>query len=298
MLLFFLLVTVGFFLSHSESFTAVPSVAPSTWTVARASSSSSTSRSRHCRPHSRLGVRNIDLCEAVIFYGRDSLFEPDDSTTTLLPGVETLVIDCQRDGTVVLAIVESQDESIIAALPKTMIHIHLQTQSPPNPRDVWEAIHNRSIHPKGFGGSSGFGTKAADPERSPLPQHTVVLCDTADKCRAARYAGMRVVCLHDNDIADAVVDAWDDITVDDIATPGSFWLNPPYAKDDEGNGVDPFAMMLDYEKGQQQQQQQQQDNDSSSSSPSGTDDDDNDDDDDLIMNDDQLAAILADMDPL
>jgi beta-phosphoglucomutase-like phosphatase (HAD superfamily) len=232
--------------------------------------------------------------------------EPD--STNLLPGVENLVIDCQRDGTIVLAILEEQDETLTTvttdALPKT-IQVHLQvllsTQPPPNPRDVWEAIHNSSsIQPKGFGGSSGFGTKTADPERVPLPQRTVVLCDTIDKCRAARYAGMRVVCRissspesdNDNDLADAMVDGWDDISVDDIATPGSFWLNPPHPKDDEGNAVDPHAVMLAYE------QQQQQGNDPASSKIETHLMLQEEKEDDPIMNDDQLAAILADMDPL
>jgi beta-phosphoglucomutase-like phosphatase (HAD superfamily) len=290
MILFFFLVTMRL-LSHSESFPAVPSVPSMSRTAARSPwtfSSRIRSQSIHTRPRraSRLGVRNIDLCEAIIFYGSDCLLEPD--SNNLLPGVENLVRDCQRDGTVVLVLWESQDETLTTtvnplpppSLPKT-IQVHRQTQPPPNPRDVWEAIHHHSIVPKGFGGSSGFGTKASDPERAPLPQHTVVLCDTADKCRAARYAGMRVVCLFDNDFADAIVDAWDDIKVDDIATPGSFWLNPPHAKDDEGNGVDPQAIMRAYE------QQQQQGNNHVSQEEE-----------DSIMNDDQIAAILADMDSL
>jgi murein endopeptidase len=90
-----------------------------------------------------------------------------------------------------------------------------------------------------------------------------------------------------NDLADAVVDGWDEITVDDVATPGSFWLNPPHPKDDEGNRVDVYELMDYYE---QQQQQQQGESHSTivkldTRPPSMHDDDD-------------LARILADLDSL
>jgi hypothetical protein len=136
-----------------------------------------------------------------------------------------------------------------------LFRIHKATQDAPNPRDVWEAIHNDAvtIQPKGFGGSAGFGRKLADPTRFPLPQHTVVLCSNEQQCRAAIYAGMRVICLHDNDISDAVVDSLEDIVgLDDIATPGSFWLNPPHARDDQNNPVDPLEVMRQYEQEQRE----------------------------------------------
>jgi hypothetical protein len=41
---------------------------------------------------------------------------------------------------------------------------------------------------------------------------------------------MRVICLQDNAVSDAVVDSLEEIiSLDDIATLGSFWLNPPHA---------------------------------------------------------------------
>jgi beta-phosphoglucomutase-like phosphatase (HAD superfamily) len=187
-------------------------------------------------------VRNIDLAEAIIFYGHGSLFQ---DRNELLPGVEYLLQECERDDTVVLAILETT--TIFSNLPST-IQVRPETQAPPNPRDLWEAIHSLQVQPKGFGGSSGFGTKAADPERPPLPQHCVVLCHNEDQCRAARYAGMRVLCLTDNDLADGILLDWESICMDDIATPGSFWLNPPHPRDDESNGVDPELVMETYEK--------------------------------------------------
>ena len=113
---------------------------------------------------------------------------------------------------------------------------------------------------------------------------------------------MRVLCRQDNDLADGIVPDWDMITVDDIATPGSFWLNPPHPRDDESNAVDPEQVILAFAKQQEQQheQQQQQQNDvtNPAMTPTAT---------TLIsvqeilkqdMTNDQLLAILADIDPL
>lgn len=226
-------------------------------------------------------VRNIDLAEAIVFYGRESLF---DEEQILLPGVEYLLNECERDDTVPLALLD--DGGINDFLPSTL-KTRVSSQPPPNPRDLWEAIHSTVVKPKGFGGSSGFGTKAADPERAPLPQHTVVLATTEDQCRAARYAGMRVICTTDNDLADAVTD-WESICMDDISTPGSFWLNPPHPRDDESNSVEPTTIMTYYEAAEEK-------NGDIISSVQNTD---RDDDNGSEMSDDELAAILADMDPL
>jgi hypothetical protein len=221
-------------------------------------------------------VRNIDLAEAIIFYGKESLVQESDGTYELLEGVEYLIAECQRDDTAVLAILPAASK---IEVPKAM-HVCQETQQPPNPRDLREAIHFIDIQPKGFGGSSGFGRKAADPGRPPLPKHCVVFCHTEDQCRAARYAGMRVLCLTDNLLADAVIDySWESICMDDIATPGSFWLNPPYSKDDDGNAVDPEAVINAYENA----------NSDSLDGPQS---------DNGELTDDQLGAMLADIDPL
>jgi len=146
------------------------------------------------------------------------------------------------------------------------------------------------VQPKGFGGSSGFGRKAADPERSPLTKHCVVLCYTIDQCRAARYAGMRVLCLTDNPLADAIIDDdWESITMDDIATPGSFWLNPPHPKDDDGNAVDPDTVILAYEQNHKAQSTHSESNEEQREVYIPTQDE---------LDDDYLASVLADIDPL
>ena len=238
-------------------------------------------------------VRNIDLAEAIIFYGESSLFSNvDDDKLVLLGGVENLLKECQRDDTAVMAILSTSTTIESTTLPK-QIHVRREKQIPPNPRDLFEAIQSIEIVPKGFGGSSGFGRRAGDPERNPMPRHCVVFCTTADQCRAARYCGMRCLCLgyDDDGLADyAVIDddsSWESIYMDDIATPGSYWLNPPHPKDDDGNAVDIDAVIRAYENQNDDDVQHQE------QTPSGGGDDNNDE-----LSDDQIAAMLADIDPL
>jgi hypothetical protein len=178
---------------------------------------------------------------------------PDDdaSSPSLLEGVSNLLDECRRDDTAVIALVEQEsiNQGWISCTKKyPYLHVIPITSPPPNPKDLWTAIHEKipPIQPKGFGGSSGFGIKAADPERAPLPRHCVVLCSTENQCRAARYCGMRVVCRTDNALADAVVDDWSSLYMDDIATPGSYWLNPPHPRDDNSNAVDVEVVILAY----------------------------------------------------
>lgn len=140
-------------------------------------------------------VRNIDMVEALIFYGTNSIYE-NKGERIFLPGVADLIEECMRDETSVIAILDKDQDKI----DNENIYFRTETSPAPNPYDLWEAIHSIEIQPKGFGGSSGFGRKAADPERSPLPRHCVVLCDTVEKCRAARFAGMRVLCLTNNEL--------------------------------------------------------------------------------------------------
>ena len=81
---------------------------------------------------------------------------------------------------------------------------------------------------------------------------------------------------------------WESITMDDIATPGSFWLNPPLPKNDEGNRVDVIALIQSYEKIEGEMGTKEEE-----SKEDTTDIHDPDDDDDEF-----LASILMDMDPL
>ena len=75
--------------------------------------------------------------------------------------------------------------------------------------------------------------------------------------------------------------------MDDIATPGSFWLNVCHERDDVGNKVDPVTLIKEYQglgtaKTTQEATAIATDNTIENKEPS----------------DAELAAILADMDPL
>lgn len=257
-------------------------------------------------------VRNIDLAEAIIFYGTESIFTTsttdDSEKIQLLGGVENLIEECQRDDTAIIVLLEESIASdpsytnlIIPTNNNKNIYIRKQVQVAPNPRDLYESIQSIIIQPKGYGGSSGFGIKDPDPQRVPLHKHCVVLCTTIDQCRAARYVGTRVLCLTDNDLADGIMydnnnndngssPDWSSICMDDIATPGSFWLNPPHPKDDDGNKIDLEEVISFYESTSSSSSTT-----SKAAATTTTKNTNNDDDD---MSDDELAAILADMDSL
>jgi hypothetical protein len=249
-------------------------------------------------------VRNIDLPECLVIYGSALLTKLKDDK-----GLISLLQECKDTGTGVIAIVDDDEEdpeSILKMLSTTSSHSktatnniiipRVATRPAPNPRDLHEAIQSIIIQPRPFGGSAGFGSKSPDPERCPLPARTVVLCTSLDETRAARYCGMRVICFfNDNALADAIMDdSCIDFYLDDIATPGSFWLNPPHPRDDDGNRVpDIETLMQQFEQQQQKQQrrQPQQDVDDHSNMKSN--------DNDFWGGDnDDIDRILADLAPL
>ena len=83
---------------------------------------------------------------------------------------------------------------------------------------------------------------------------------------------------------------WESITMDDVATPGSFWLNPPLPKDDEGNGVNVYSIIESYGDTVEEKEQPEEKVSSTAASediPSSVDDD-----------DEYLDSILLDIDPL
>ncbi len=83
-----------------------------------------------------------------------------------------------------------------------------------------------------------------------------------DRCIASRTAGMRVMYLEDGclgsctaeDVSDGIIDTlgtendWEMVTMDDISTPGSFWLNMAQPKDESGNRVNAFDVVDYYRK--------------------------------------------------
>lgn len=219
-------------------------------------------------------VRNIDLPEALVFYGAH-VFQ--DEQGKLLPGVESLVKEA-RDIQTPVVVLENDDLRIVENDDNDVLVVSAASPPPPNPRVLYETVQSLMIQPRGFGGSSGFGRKSADPERPPEFQHVVVFCNNVEACRAARYVGARVVCQTDNDLADAIVDTWDELCIDDVATPGSYWLNPPHPKDDDGNRVDVYEIMEYYESNSTSELKE------TTATPT--------------MNDDEMAQILADLDSI
>ena len=83
---------------------------------------------------------------------------------------------------------------------------------------------------------------------------------------------------------------WESINMDDIATPGSFWLNPPLPKDDEGNGVNVLSIIESYGEVEVEKQQPEE----RVLSTATNEDIPNSDDDD----DEYFDSILMDIDPL
>lgn len=186
-------------------------------------------------------VRNIDYPEAIVLYGPELSLETS--------GLIDLLEECRQTETPVLAIGYPEHPQPTLSTPtlKSIISFYHESSSPPNPKDLWEAINSIEIQPQPFGGSSGFGAQQlADPPRPPLPARVVVFGTTLDQTRAARATGTRIISLQDNHLADAVVTDLENLWLEDLATPGSFWLNPPQPRDDEGNRVSPEQMIKDY----------------------------------------------------
>jgi hypothetical protein len=189
-------------------------------------------------------------------------------------GLEKFIGECHDIKAVVVVLLDSRNDDMVSVsaernndqiiflekvLAKELFkrcHVHVQTVAPPNPTDLIAIANNISVQPRPYGGSATIGySRAADPERLLDPKHCVVFTSAIDQTRIARALGMRVVSFNSNDdLADAVLMNYDDIdnrhvsmhiSVDDIATPGSFWLNPPHPRDDFGNRVnDAFETLL------------------------------------------------------
>jgi hypothetical protein len=190
-------------------------------------------------------------------------------------GLGRFIQECHSVQTAVVVLLDNDDEDdddhdIIPSTPsrstnilETVLtraiaqpcHVYVQTTAPPNPSDLLTIVGSLQIQPRPYGGSAstiGY-RRAADPERLVDPKHCVVVTSTIDQTRVARALGMRVVSIHADDVlADAVLTDDDDddddvsfhMSVDDIATPGSYWLNPPHPRDDHGNQVrDPYDIL-------------------------------------------------------
>jgi hypothetical protein len=196
-------------------------------------------------------VRNVDEPEAVVLYHEDVWF--DQTSRSMYSEFKSLLDECNEIDTAVVVLAsksggDEDEETRKKHLLPSYCTFLSQVHAPPSPHDLLRALSNVQIQPRPFGGSSGFGARQLlDPPRSPMPARTVVLCTTLDQTRAARLAGARVICIEheplkeENYLADAIIslEELDGLWLEDISTPGSFWLNPPQPCDDEGNRVDP-----------------------------------------------------------
>ena len=129
-------------------------------------------------------VRNIDLPECLIFYGCDTFFSTNrNAGEQIHPGIENLLKQANEVGSVSILLSESNSEQDLQVMidqsplkkiisARSCLDIGDETKfSSPSPLGLLKAIESVTVAPQGFGGSSGFGRKLPDPDRSPLPKH-------------------------------------------------------------------------------------------------------------------------------
>mmetsp|Transcript_5780 Transcript_5780/g.12731 ORF Transcript_5780/g.12731 Transcript_5780/m.12731 type:complete len:355 (-) Transcript_5780:197-1261(-) len=187
-------------------------------------------------------LRNYDACEALIFT-EGALLTPS--------RIDTLVDTAFKQGTavVLLATVEGAAGKLLASLGDAAQYFALETTpSPLSTPSLYNLISRLSVIPEGFGGSDGFGMSPPQAERPPLASRCIVFVTSLAECAAVRAAGMRAVALPDSSgfvssevegFADAIVNSLDEVELDDLSTPGAYWLNPAAPRDLSGNAVDP-----------------------------------------------------------
>jgi hypothetical protein len=204
----------------------------------------------------------------------------------------------------------------------------------PSPAFILDSLRSVSIDPRGFGGSSGFGRgQWIEPRRCPMPARTVVFIAgdwispgkeavigeeehkslVNDRCTAARAAGCRIIYVEQlpqqtqqqrtttiqDDMStmalcDAVIDTFGNdnprdlqpITLDAISTPGDYWLNPPSPRDDLGNSVSVDEIIELFRSKREDSTSKSQDTSSNDASIEEVNE----------MSEDEINAILADLD--
>ena len=191
-------------------------------------------------------------------------------------GCEQLLADCAAQGTLTACIGPEPPPADLAGIPAALLPFpHVPVLDPEDPISYFQALSKArlacSLTPDGFGGSDGFGARPNGAEREPLPQYCVVLVTTLSECDGALRAGMRTVGLPGDEgewladelegIADACLDDLADIPdgLDELSTPGSFWLNPCLPRDTQGMAVNPETGLrygMDLEPQQETEQEQ------------------------------------------
>ena len=203
-------------------------------------------------------LRNIDACEALIFTRSAAL-----QSGTALPrrGVERLILEAKKSSTLV-AVLEPKDQPICSRSPLRALlenggHLWQLDATDPCAADLSRLRDSLNVEaPDGFGGSDGFGQAPGMAfGREPIAARCVVLVTTLSETAAALGAGMRAVAIPPHDggwidealdgVADVCLDAMGEesdasaLRVDDLSTPGAYWLNPSMPRDLNGFAVDP-----------------------------------------------------------
>lgn len=211
-------------------------------------------------------LRNVDKCEALILT-RDVAI--DALTDEVRPGVARLIAEA-RSIDALVALLEPKDRPIsddspIRKVPGGMPCWTFSTSVPETTEltRLREALNVE--HPDGFGGSDGFGQAPGTAYgREPIATRCVVLVTSLDEVVAALGAGMRTVGLpaHEDDWVDEALDGYADVCldavgeendplalrIDDLSTPGAYWLNPTLPRDLRGVMVDPqTGIAFDYD---------------------------------------------------
>lgn len=180
-------------------------------------------------------IRNIDRLELLVWTASALLSAP--------PG--RLLVEAREQGTLAVALADSALGGAEAAAGDLFRYV---TPPPLSCTQLSALRRSLLISPEGFGGSDGFGEQQAanlgHAHRPPLASRCVVLVTCPGECTAARSAGMRAVAIPseaggyvDEDlegVADACIDSLDELWLDDLSTPGAYWLNPAVPTDDEG----------------------------------------------------------------
>lgn len=186
-------------------------------------------------------LRNIDRCELLLWSPGALRASPPDQAAALIE--EALAQD-----TLV---------AVVGPGPATLdgfAALHRFPDAQPSVPALTAIRHGLALAPDGFGGSDGFGAGPPPAQRAPEAAYCVCLLTEPSFCDAAIGAGMRAVALPDSasgyvdealeGVADAVVDEVGELSVLDLSTPGSYWLNPACPRDSAGNAVDPLTGLL------------------------------------------------------
>ena len=169
-------------------------------------------RARHGgRPTWVRRLRNVDLPEVVLF---------DEKVALGGWAAARFAEDCRDAGArVVLASTRSEEEAAEAA---AAIDADATFADQDKVSLLRRALAELRVVP------NGFGNAPKEAPRAPAAKWCVLLESDGEGARAARIVGMRCLGVGPTDVAEAHahVETLEGILAEDIATPGTFWLQP------------------------------------------------------------------------